>query len=532
MEFFKLICAILATALYFAATALSLRHFIHMFQLNSYKPKVQLKWLKDNACGFFAGHVMGSIIALICAVLSLRLPMSSVGQGVLMLLISAVLLFSAICMRPKPAKIPLKYTARIKRLIFTLCIICLLPALALIILYDWGFAVVFAAMYVLWVLLSPWTVLLANIINRPIEQAINRHYINDAKRILSECPNLTVVGITGSFGKTSVKYFLDELLSVKYNVLKTPGNFNTPLGVVKTVRGELRATHDIFLCEMGAKNVGDIKEICDIVHPRHGIITSVGPMHLESFGSLENVKKTKFELADSLPDGGMLFLNMDDENVRDCSKGRKFVGYGIEDKSGYHCENLTCSSSGSEFEIVSPSGERCGYKTKLIGRHNVVNICGAIAAANSLGIALDDLRPAVRRLESVPHRLELKKNGKVTIIDDAYNSNPSGAKAALDALGMMEGMRILCTPGMIELGDKGEELNREFGAYAASKCDFAVTVGRTNSEAIISGLRDKNFPDDKIYAAADLKDAMQKIYAINTADQKIILLENDLPDNY
>lgn len=533
MEFFKLICAILATALYFAAAALSLRHFIHMFQLNSYKPKVQLKWLKDNARGFFAGHVMGAVVALICAVLSLRLPMSSVGQGLLIILISAVLLFSAICMRPKPAKIPLKYTARIKRLIFTLCIIYLLPAVPLMILYDWGFAVVFAAMYVLWVLLSPWAVLLANLINRPLEQAINRRYINDAKRILSECPNLTVFGITGSFGKTSVKYFLDELLSVKYNVLKTPGNFNTPLGVVKTIRGELRATHDIFLCEMGAKNVGDIKEICDIVRPKHGIITSVGPMHLESFGSIDNVKKTKFELADSLPEDGLLFLNTDDENVREHAGNRRYIGYGIEDRGGWHCENLSVSSSGSEFDVISPSGERCRYKTRLIGKHNVINICGAVAAANALGISLEELKPAVRRLESVPHRLELKRNGGVTIIDDAYNSNPTGAKAALEALGMMDGYKILCTPGMIELGEKEFELNREFGENAAKVCDYAAVVGKTNREAILKGLRDGGMDEEKIFAAESLNEAMANIYGLTTGEKnKIILLENDLPDNY
>ena len=200
MELFKLLCAVSATALYFAAAWLSLRHFIHMFQLNSYKPKVQLKWLGENARGFFAGHITGFVIAFICAVISVVLPMSSVGQGLLTVPISAVLLFSAICLRPKSAKIPLKYTARIKRLIFTLCIIYLLPAVTLFALYGWGFTVVFAALYTLWVLAAPYAVLLANLINRPVEKGINRHYINDAKRILRECPNLTVIGITGIFG--------------------------------------------------------------------------------------------------------------------------------------------------------------------------------------------------------------------------------------------------------------------------------------------------------------------------------------------
>ncbi len=533
MELFKLFCAIFATALYFAASLLSLRHFIHMFQLNSYKPKVQLKWLKENARGFFAGHLAIAAVGIVCGVLSVVLPMSSVMQGFLCLLISAALLASALAMKPIPAKIPLKYTARVKRLIFTLAVIYILPAAALFALYDWGFTVVFTAAYTLWVLAAPFAVLLANVINRPVEQAINRHYINDAKRILRECPNLTVIGITGSFGKTSVKYFLDELLSVKYNVLKTPGNFNTPLGVVKTVRGELRATHDIFLCEMGAKNVGDIKEICDIVHPKHGIITSVGPMHLESFGSLENVRKTKFELADALPEDGFLWLNTDNENIREGSQNRRFIGYGVDSRDGYYVENLSVTSSGSEFDVVSPSGERCSYKTKLIGRHNAVNICGAIAAANTLGIPLSDLKPAVRRLESVPHRLELKQNGDVTVIDDAYNSNPSGARAALETLSMLDGYRILVTPGMVELGGESRELNREFGSEAAEVCDYVAIVGETNAEAIREGLEKKGYPEEKTYLAKDLGDAMRRVYSLTTdGKKKIILLENDLPDNY
>ena len=127
--------------------------------------------------------------------------------------------------------------------------------------------------------------------------------------MLQSCSNITVIGITGSYGKTSVKFYLNKLLSAKYNVLMTPESFNTPLGVVKTIRTSLKATHEIFICEMGAKNINDIKEICDIVHPKHGVITSIGPQHLESFKTVENVVKTKFELADAIDKNGMVFLN-------------------------------------------------------------------------------------------------------------------------------------------------------------------------------------------------------------------------------
>ncbi len=514
---------ILSVIAYVFAACVSSRHFIHMFQLNSYKPKVQAKWLFSHASTYMVVHFIVLVIAVALSIIGVN--------SLIPLLMSAILiLLTALPQLPKGKdKVPLKYTARVKRLIATLAILYVIPIILL-----WTVPMkISVPLMALWIFLIPWMVLLANLINRPMELAINQHYINDAKRILADCPNLTVIGITGSFGKTSVKYFLDSLLSVKYNVLKTPGNFNTPLGVVKTIRGSLRATHDIFLCEMGAKNVGDIKEICDIVHPKHGIITSVGEMHLESFGSIENVRKTKFELADAVKGRGMLFLNMDNENIRSLAPEYEHISYGIEDRSGYYVTDLSISEKGSTFTVHSPSGKSCEYRTQLIGKHNVINICGAIAVANSLGITLEELKAPVRKLESVPHRLQLINKGDYTVIDDAYNSNPSGARAALEALSMTDGMKILVTPGMIELGSKQYELNKEFGAEAAAVCDFVALVGSSQTKPIHDGLIEAGYPEDKIYVAETLNEAMGAVYSLTTdGKRKIILLENDLPDNY
>ncbi len=547
MEYVLFALWTISIVLYIVAMVFSARHFIHMFQLNSYKPKVHLKWLWTNERKYFILGIIFVIFGLIdiCGMIFAKTSLADIIAWwavlyaflILPLISIAVLTPIVITKRPRKGyKTPLVYTARVKRLIFTLFVLHL-PIVVLAILSYYVSLIYLYALFVipsLAVFLLPLTILLANLINRPIELAINRHYINDAKKILSSCRNLTVIGITGSFGKTSVKYFLDTLLSVKYNVLKTPGNFNTPLGVVKTIRGSLRATHDIFLCEMGAKNVGDIKEICDIVHPKHGIITSVGPMHLESFKTIENVKKTKFELADALPDGsGMLFLNMDNENIAEHSSGYDFISYGIDSEAGYRVSDMRISEKGSEFVITSPNGEKCEYRTKLIGRHNVLNIAGAIAVANKMGISLDELKPAVRKLESVPHRLELINKGAYTVIDDAYNSNPSGTKAALEALSMTQGYKILVTPGMIELGEMEDELNREFGENAAKVCDFVALVGKKQTEAIYQGLVSAGFDTSKIYVAESLNDAMNCVYGLTTdGKRKIILLENDLPDNY
>ena len=313
----------------------------------------------------------------------------------------------------------------------------------------------------------------------------------------------------------------------------TPESYNTPMGVVKTVRGSLRATHEIFICEMGAKWVGDIKELCDIVHPQHGVITSIGPQHLESFKTLDAVKNTKFELADALPQDGMLFLNNDDENIRAHGSKRPFISYGIENKSDYTASDISVSERGTTFTVTGPDGEKESFSTRLIGRHNVLNITGAIAVSNKFGIPLSELKGQVRRLEGVPHRLELKKKNGVTLIDDAYNSNPSGTKAALEALRLFEGYKILVTPGMVELGEKQEELNREFGANAAKVCDYVVLVGKKQAVPIRTGLLDAGYPEKKIFVADTIEEALTHVYAIGSnGQQKIVLLENDLPDNY
>ena len=346
-------------------------------------------------------------------------------------------------------------------------------------------------------------------------------------------PNLTIIGITGSYGKTSTKYFLNRLLSLKYNVVMTPGNFNTTLGVVRTIRENLNATHEIFLCEMGARHVGDIKEICDLVHPKYGIISSIGPQHLETFFNIENVINTKFELADSIPEDGKIFLNYGNEYIKNKECKKNVVSYGVEvNEVLYKAENVVVNSKGSMFTVVSSKGEKQEFKTKLIGRHNVENITGAIAVAVELGVPMEELTYAVKRLEAVPHRLELVKGNSGTIIDDAYNSNPVGAKIALDTLNCFDGTKIIITPGMVELGAKQDELNIEFGVNMAKVCDYIVLVGKEQTKPIYEGIIQEKFNKDRLFIAGSFREGMDWINKINCEKEKFILIENDLPDNY
>jgi UDP-N-acetylmuramoyl-tripeptide--D-alanyl-D-alanine ligase len=382
-------------------------------------------------------------------------------------------------------------------------------------------------------LLTPFFVLLSNTVNTPVEKAINRWYINDAKGILKSMNRLVVIGITGSYGKTSTKYFLHKILSSKYNVLMTPESYNTPMGVVKTIRTQLKSYHELFICEMGAKYAGEIKEICDIVHPQYGIITSIGPQHLETFRTIETIIKTKFELADALPDDGVVFLNYGNEYIRNAACNKQTISYALSaEECCYGAKNIHASKAGSSFAVQSARGEY-HFETKLIGVHNVENIVGAIAVADYLGIEPGDMVMAVRRLESVPHRLQLINRQGMTIIDDAFNANSKGVQMALDALALFDGFKILVTPGLVELGTAQDRYNRELGIKAAAVCDYVILVGAKQTGSILAGLKAGEYAAEKVFVAETIEEAFKNIEAVNSRGlQKVVLLENDLPDNY
>lgn len=517
---------ILAAVLFAVSFTLSVIDSMHFFQLNSYRFDTHTKWMRQQSSKYLS-HMMLSVLLLIAVLIPMNITLKAFFSCILFAI-------SIPAEKPKKAKKPLVYTPRVKRMLITTAVLLVLAmAFSNAFYLPKNRQTIILLIYAVMYLLSPAAVLLSNLINKPVELSINRHYTNDAKRILKECPDLTVIGVTGSYGKTSVKYYLNTLLRAKYNVLMTPESYNTPMGVVKTVRGSLKATHEIFICEMGAKWVGDIKELCDIVHPQHGIITSIGPQHLESFKTLDAVKNTKFELADSLPENGMLFLNGDDQNIKDHGTSRPAITYSLGEEGDYTAFDISVSDRGTAFSVKAPNGETQQYSTKLIGRHNVLNIVGAIAVCHKLGISLAELKGQVRKLEGVPHRLQLTEKNGVTIIDDAYNSNPSGTKAALEALGLFDGFKILVTPGMVELGEKQDELNREFGKNACEVCDYVVLVGHKQAVPIKAGLLDGGFDENKIFVAATINEALTHVYALSShGKKKVILLENDLPDNY
>jgi UDP-N-acetylmuramoyl-tripeptide--D-alanyl-D-alanine ligase len=385
---------------------------------------------------------------------------------------------------------------------------------------------------------APYLMMLAVWLLGPVERAINRHYVNDARRILAEMPDLKVIGITGSYGKTSTKHYLHRILSERFSVVMTPGSYNTTLGVVRTVREHLKPYTEVFIVEMGAKQAGDIAEICELVHPSVGIITAVGEQHLESFKTVENIQRTKFELTDALPADGTAILNDDfpyiaSRAVDNVSHVFRYTS-SPSARADFRIVDVHYGADETTFAIENPDGTRTApFSTHLVGIHNLSNILAGYIAGLSLGMTESEMRYAIASIEQVEHRLSIRRTpGGVTVIDDAFNSNPHGAAMALDVLaGFTGGRRIVVTPGMIELGDRQVELNRELGRKMASACDVAVVVGEYNREAIVAGLGDGGFPAEKIYTARNFDDASQHVAGILVADDAI-LYENDLPDTF
>ncbi len=370
---------------------------------------------------------------------------------------------------------------------------------------------------------------------QPVEKRINQGFIDDAARILRSMPDLKVIGITGSYGKTSTKHYLNRILSEKYAVCMTPGSFNTTLGVVRTIREYLKPYDQVFICEMGAKQPGDIKEICDLVHPEIGIITAVGPQHLESFKTIENVQRTKFELVDALPAGGLAVLNDDFPYVANREVGNvAAVRYGIKPRPElkYAVGSISYSASGTDFTILTPDGD-FELHTRLVGECNVSNLVAAVIVALHLGVEKRQIAYAVSQIEQVEHRLSIKRTpGGITILDDAFNSNPTGSAMALDVLrSLTGGKRIVITPGMIELGSEQFALNSEFGRKIAESADVAIVVGQYNRDAILDGLAAVKEDAPEIHTVDTFAQAQALLTRIARAGDSV-LYENDLPDTF
>ena len=514
---------------------------LHILQLDGYKTGRYLKWIHQHLRNCFETKeilVIGGIL-----ILTAFYPQYNDTWlfPVLCLVWGGFQIYMSTQRKKVEAKKPLVYTARAKR-VFGLSI-CLLVGIATTLVLiaktsPWRISIF---------LFSEVTVInltIANLLIYPLERTINGAYLFSAKkRIKTFQPK--VIGITGSYGKTSTKYILHQILSEKFNTLMTPDSYNTPMGICKVIRGELTAEHEIFIVEMGAYKRGDIRELCNLASPQIGILTAVGPQHLERFKSIENIAKTKYELIESLPPDGLAVFNCDNEICAGLADKREHDGnpvrrYATEsfpvasasERAELTATNIQHTDEGLTFTIHTSVGTT-EIRTQLLGRHNVSNILAATAVATECGMTLEEIRVAIANVAPVPHRLQLTSSeGNVTIIDDSFNANPVGAKAALEVLTEIQGgKKVLVTPGMVELGEREYEENKRLGEHAADVCDLVILVGPRRTTPILDGLKAAQYPNQQIIVALNLEEVKQHL-ATQMQAGDVVLFENDLPDNY
>jgi len=513
---------------------------LHMLQQNLYNENNRyLKWVFKNSNQFLCLDIIMIIISLVGVFVIYDLKLVSIICFLIMSLLAIIQGFNwkkAIANDQNKKK--LVVTARVKRLITTTSILFIIPLIIL------GFKIEnYQLCWVIFLILSVMTylnvfvVFVAMLINMPIEKSVYLYYKTKAQNTLKSMPSLKIIGITGSYGKTSSKNILADILNIKYNALPTPRNLNTYNGLIMTVNNHMDKFTDIFIAEMGAYVKGEIGGLCKLVKPKYGILTTIGTAHLESFGSEENIIQGKFELIESLPSDGFAILNGDDPkqvNYKLKNKVRT-IWTGIENKDAdVLATNIKCSNKGTSFDIIFKDNpkEKHHFETKLLGNHNVYNILAGIACGREFGINIEDLIQAVKNVHPVEHRLELKRIGNFYQIDDAYNSNPIGAENACKILGMMPGLKVIVTPGMIELGEKEDFYNKKFGEQISEVADYAILIGEKKTRPIKEGLLTKGFEKDKIIVFNDVREAYPYIGELAKNNEVYALFENDLPDTY
>ena len=508
-----------------AACLLASRGLIHYFQLESYQFPGYFRTVKRN---WLRATIPGGVLTALG--LFLRVVGGEIGYALSDVMFAlAYVAFGVVLLeygRKQKAKKVLVFTPRVKRLYAVAAVVFFLLCWVCVSLSDW---LLFA-----FPLLLPLWVALAGLLAWPIEKLISEMYFRDAQRILKNRPDLIKIGITGSYGKTSVKFILGTMLSEKYQTLVTPSSFNTPMGVTKIIRTKLQPAHQVFVAEMGARHVGDIKEMCRLVHPTYGVLTSVGPQHLDTFKTIERIKKTKYELMDAVPGEGCCFFPDDGAICRELydktTKAKRLCCLNNNGTADVWAEDVTVSPAGSRFMLCTKDGS-IACETKLLGEHNIQNILLAATVCLHLGLTLRQISRGIARLSPVEHRLQLIPSAGVTIIDDAFNSNPRGAEAALKVIRDFPGRRIIITPGMVELGEGEDEFNRTFGRKMADCVDVAILVGVKHTQPIVEGLKEAGFAQENIHPVKSLDEAAALLRQIGKPGD-VALFENDLPDNY
>ena len=322
---------------------------------------------------------------------------------------------------------------------------------------------------------------------------LRKIYIERARKKREQFPNLLVIGITGSYGKTTTKEFLAHILSKKFNVLKTKEHQNSEVGVSNCILQELKPGHQVFVCEMGAYNRGGIKLLASIARPRIGVLTGINQQHMATFGSQEIIVNTKYELIESLPANGVAFFN-------------------IQNK---YCVEL--------YNKTNIKKVLYGQEARFRGEENIL---GAMAVAKELGMTDEEISGAIKGIDaSLPGaKIQQGKDG-FTVIESTYSANPDGVMAALEYLKKLPGKKVIVIPCLIELGQASKEVHKAIGKKIGEICDLAIITTRDRFKDIKdgaeAGLQNILFLEN----SKDIADMIKRTVSSND----VVLLEGRVP---
>ena len=506
----------------------------------------QGRWLPWRPIGAYA---VGALMALLG---------DSIPQGFSIIPYLACLIAAGIgIIPPAEGEIKKKFVAtqRAKRLLGTAYVLVGLFVLVGLLLIpsllpdsDRARAIASALVGVLSLLLAPLWLVLGNLLMTPVEAYLRQRFIQRAKGVLAQV-RPKVIGITGSYGKTTTKVFLRDILSGRYKTYATPKSYNTMMGVCIAINNDMANDYSIeyFICEMGAYIPGEIARICSLTPPDISIVIEVGPQHLERFGSLENIAIAKYEIIKALKPEGLGIFNYDNPYVRQMYE-RKHPQHriavstqlspeqarAIPEGPRFIADDIQETLTGLAFRVTDLHTEKQEiFFAPVVGRHNVLNIVLATAIAVHEGMTLKDVALRVRALTPAESRLVRQTDEQgILLINDAYSANPVGIVSALNVLNLYQnGRRVVITPGMVELGDLHEQENRRLGVLATQYATDIILVGEKQTAPIQAGVRSTNFPPERLQVVQTLSEALTWYKQHLTAGDTVLFL-NDLPDTY
>ncbi len=366
----------------------------------------------------------------------------------------------------------------------------------------------------------------SHIITYPVERIVYKYYKQRAKKVLKKY-NGTIIAITGSYGKTTTKYYLKQILSQRHSVLMSDKSYNTPMGLCKTINNKLNNGYEFFIAEFGAAKKGDIEELMKMVKPNVGVLLNVGVQHLETFKTKENIKKEKIKILNLLDKNctGIYSSEYVSENeiINDITK------IDVDSIRGYSLLNVKYNFQNTTFDILYNNKILTTVTTKLFGLNNAKNLYMAITIAHVLGMDIDDINKSISNLENFDSRGIMTKIGNITVIDNSFNSNPEGAFNNINSIKDVDAKKIIITPGFVELGQLSRQSHKVFANLIVETFDNCILIDNKEITPMKEHFDYYNYEYELV---DNFKQAFEIAKNLYRQEEVIILIENDIPDLY